>query len=69
MELHLKGRVEGREEESNGMGLEMEGMGQERGSEEVRGKWGGTGTIREGERECRKEKETRWRRWRRKGGK
>ena len=49
MELHLKGRVEGREEESNGMGLEMEGMGQERGSE-VRGKRGGTGTIREGER-------------------
>lgn len=43
MELHLKGRVEESEEENNGIGLEMEGMGQERGSEEVEGKRGGTG--------------------------
>ena len=55
MELRLKGRVEEREEESNGIGVEMEGTGQERGSEEVRGRGeergrGGTSTIREGER-------------------
>ena len=57
MELHLKGRVEGREEESNGSGLEMEEMGQERGSEEMRGERGGTGTRREGERNKMEKKE------------